>query len=54
MGKYAKLLQHILSGRSDANIAFDDFRHILLRMGFSERIRGDHHLFTKDGVEDAE
>jgi len=52
MGKYAKLLQHILSGRSDANIAFDDLRHILLRLGFAERIRGDHHIFTKDGVDE--
>ena len=52
MGKFAKLLQHILSGRSDTNIAFDDLRHILLRIGFTERIRGDHHIFTKDGVEE--
>jgi hypothetical protein len=45
-------LQHILSGRSDANIAFDDLRHILLRIGFSERICGDHHIFTKEGIEE--
>lgn len=52
MGKYAKLLQHILSGRSDANIGFEDLRHVLLRVGFSERIRGDHHIFTREGVEE--
>jgi hypothetical protein len=52
MGKYAKLLQHILSGRSDTNIAFDELRHILLRIGFLERIRGDHHIFTKEGVDE--
>jgi hypothetical protein len=52
MGKYAKLFLQLLSGRSDANIAFDDLRHILLRIGFAERIRGDHHIFTKDGVEE--
>jgi len=52
MGKYAKLLQHVLSGRSDSNIAFEDLRHILLRVGFAERIRGDHHIFTKDGIEE--
>lgn len=52
MGKYAKLLQKILAGRSDTNIAFDDLRHILKQLGFMERIRGDHHILTKDGVEE--
>ena len=52
MGKYSKLLQQILSGRSDANIALDDLRCILLRIGFTERIRGDYHIFTKEGVEE--
>lgn len=50
MGKYAKLVEIILLGRSDANIDFDDLRHLLLRMGFEERRRGSHHLFRKAGV----
>lgn len=50
MGKYAKLVELILLGRSDANIDFDDLRHLLLRMGFDERTRGSHHLFRKEGV----
>lgn len=25
---------------------------MLLRLGFDERIRGSHHVFTKDGVEE--
>lgn len=52
MGKYDKLLLKILSGTSDANISFDDLRQLLLRLDFDERIRGDHHIFTKDGVEE--
>ena len=40
----------ILSGRSDANIRFDDLRHFLLRLGFVERVRGSHHIFRKEGV----
>ena len=44
------LRQRILSGRSDANIRFDDFRHFLLRLGFAERVRGSHHNFRKEGV----
>ena len=52
MGKYGKLLQRILSGASDANIPFEDLRQLLLRFGFDERIRGDHYIFTKDGIDE--
>jgi len=27
-------------------------RALLRRLGFDERIKGDHHIFTKDGVEE--
>ena len=50
MGKYDKLLEMILCGTSDANINFDELRGLLLRLGFEQRIRGGHHLFTKAGV----
>ena len=52
MGKYDKLLIRLLSGASDTNIAFDELRHLLARLGFDERIRGDHHIYTKDGIEE--
>lgn len=52
MGKYAKLLECILNGRSDANIRFEDLLNLLTRIGFDHRIRGDHHIFTRDGVEE--
>ena len=42
--------QRVLSGRSDANIRFDDLRLFLLRLGFVERTRGSHHIFRKAGV----
>ena len=45
MGKYEKLLDKILEGRADASISFRDLRHLLMRLGFTERIRGSHHLF---------
>ena len=45
-----ELMRRILSGRSDANIRFDDLRRLLSRLGFIERIRGSHHIFTKSGV----
>lgn len=50
MGKYDKLLQKIIHGRSDANILFSELRQLLLRLDFEERIRGDHHILSKADV----
>jgi hypothetical protein len=52
MGKLEKLYEHILMRRSDANVPFDTLRALLMRLGFNERIKGDHHIFTKNGVEE--
>lgn len=50
MGKHERLLQTVLHGRSDANIRFADLRALLRHLGFSERVRGSHHLFDREGV----
>ena len=50
MAKYEDLALRILRGGSDANIRFDDLRYLLRHLGFAERIRGDHYIFTKDGI----
>ena len=52
MGKYEKLLQKILSGTSDNNIKFAGLCQLLKKLGFVERIKGDHHIFTKNNVEE--
>jgi hypothetical protein len=52
VGKYADLIQRILGGRADASIKFSELRQLLLRLGFDERVRGDHHIFTKENVEE--
>jgi len=52
MGRTRKTLDQILRGTSDANISFSATCHVLLRLGFQERIKGDHHIFTKVGVEE--
>ena len=52
MPRRDKLLEQLLRGTSDANISFDALRGLLRRLGFDERIRGDHHIFTKDEVEE--
>ncbi len=45
-----QVLKRVLGGRSDNNIGFDDLCNVLRRLGFSERIRGDHHIFTRPDV----
>ena len=39
-----------MSGRSGANIRFDDLCTFLLRLEFVERVRGSYHTFRKEGV----
>ena len=50
MGKYAKLRTKILAGSADANIDFASLCQLLVRLGFAERVRGGHRIFTRDGV----
>jgi hypothetical protein len=45
-----KTLDKVLSGINDKNIRFLDLRKLLLQYGFSERIRGDHFIFTKENI----
>lgn len=52
MAKTDKILEKVLRGTSDANIAFSDLRKLLVELEFNERIRGSHHIFTKDQVEE--
>ena len=42
----------MLAGSGDVNIRFDELRKLLLSLGFSERIRGSHHIFVKSSVEE--
>ena len=50
MGNFENSLEAIPRGSSDQNVAFDDLRHVLSRLGFHERIKGDHLIFSRDGV----
>jgi len=52
MSQYKKLLLSILSGTQDKSILFADLRTVLDSLGFQCRIRGDHFIYTKDGVEE--
>lgn len=48
--KHRHVMEKVLTGTSDANIEFVDLRALLHALDFSERIRGDHHIFWKQGV----
>ncbi|MEO0014319.1 MAG: hypothetical protein RLZZ535_2708 [Cyanobacteriota bacterium] len=50
MGKYQKLLVKILNGASDENISFSELKKLLSRLNFKERIKGDHHIFTREDI----
>jgi predicted RNA binding protein YcfA (HicA-like mRNA interferase family) len=50
MAKSEKTLEKIMRGTSDTNIDFSDLRQLLTNLGFQERIRGSHHIFTKDRI----
>ena len=52
MSQSDRLLLRILRGTSDANIPFEGLCQLLRRRGCDERIRGSHHIFTKEGVEE--
>ena len=52
MSKEAKLLSKILMGKSDANIPFEQLCQLLRKLEFDERIRGSHHIFTQNGIEE--
>jgi hypothetical protein len=50
MTKHARVLERVLSGTADASIRFDELRGLLVYLGFDERVRGSHHVFTKEGI----
>jgi predicted RNA binding protein YcfA (HicA-like mRNA interferase family) len=52
MTTWSKLLQKILAGGADNNIEFAGLCQLLARLGFDERTKGSHHIFTKADVEE--
>lgn len=52
MSKYEKLVESILSGKTDNNIRFTILCRLLVSLGFKERIKGSHHIFFQDKVDE--
>jgi hypothetical protein len=47
-----KTLDRVLSGLSDKNIRFQNLTKLLKDLEFSVRIKGDHHIYYRQGVEE--
>jgi len=47
VGKADKVLETVLRGTSEANIPFRDLCKLRKELGFTERVRGDHFIYTK-------
>jgi predicted RNA binding protein YcfA (HicA-like mRNA interferase family) len=52
MSKPEKILSKVLRGVSDANISFNDVCLLLHHLGFDERVKGSHHIFTRKNVQE--
>lgn len=50
MSKVQKLILSIMCGTQDKNIKFSDLQQLLYILGFRERIKGDHYIYTKQGI----
>jgi len=50
MAGWDRVLDSVLRAASDSNIGFSDLCTLLTAIGFQERVRGDHHVFTKTDV----
>lgn len=50
MTRHDKLIDRILRGAADADIGFDELCAVLAHLGFTQRVRGSHHVFSKPGV----
>ena len=49
---HRRLLLQVLHGASDANIRFNEMCLLLRDLGFQERVRGSHHIFTREGIKE--
>ena len=52
MSQREKFLIKILRGTNDNDIDFNELCRLLVFLGFSSRIKGSHHIFYRDGVEE--
>lgn len=42
----------IMSGTNDRNVSFGDLQKALMLLGFTVRIKGNHFIYFRDGVDE--
>lgn len=47
-----KILQEVMSGTKDKNIRFSELQKLLETLGFLCRIKGDHFIYYKNGIDE--
>ena len=52
MPSLRKVLDAVLTARSDNNVSFADLQRLLNRLGFTERRKGSHFIYTRDNIEE--
>ena len=52
MATLEKLFYSIMSGTQDRNIKFSDMQKVLEVIGFQCRIKGDHFIYWRDGIDE--
>lgn len=52
MSKLEKLFMEIMSGANDKNVSFADLQKVLMLLGFTFRIKGDHFIYFRDGIDE--
>ena len=52
MSQIENTFQAILGGRSDHNIRFNELCHVLDSLEFHSRIKGSHHIFWRDDIDE--
>jgi hypothetical protein len=52
MSKQEKFIVTLLSGGSDHNLNFEDLTKLLVSLDFQCRVKGSHHVFFKQGVQE--
>jgi hypothetical protein len=50
LGTYEKTVADILCGTKDNGIEFSDLQSVLSRLGFVCRIKGDHFIYSREGI----
>ena len=52
MSQRQKFLAQLLNAQNPANLDFASLVNLLVFLGFEQRIRGSHHLFSRNGIEE--